>query len=210
MAANETLQKIIGLDEKIAEFKEEFEKFPYDEQENVLTEYYAKMLEALGGNDPVPVGLVRVAEMLLTHGTARTTRLLSDGLGHVNLDVRLLSGDVLLHLAEEGLEQIMPAVEEALTKGGLRAEEMPFLLTDIDHPEVPQVLERFLALDNADIVASAIEAIAEFGDPSPIAALKKLETDNRTVEVEKDGVSQTEWTIGHLAKETISLLSEEE
>ncbi len=210
MAAKETLQQIIGLDEKIAELREQYDGFPPEEQEEVLCDFYKEALGKLGESEPVPIGLVRVAEMLLSLGSDNATRLLSDGLAHPNPDARLLSGDALLHLAEEGLELIMPAVEAALEDGGLRAEEMAFMLSDVDHPEVPRVLERFLKLDRADVVAAAIEALAEIGDPSSVPALETLGDDPRKIAVEEDGAKRAEWTIGQLVKDAVEMLTEED
>ncbi len=210
MAALETLKKIIGLDEQIVTLKEEFSTFPNEEQQKVLTERFTEMLEALDENTPVSMGLVRVTEMLLFHGNDWTTQLLGKGLGHPNQDMRLLCGDAILHLAEEGIEFIMPVVEDALAKGGLLAAEMPFLLTDVDHAEVPRVLERFLEHDSNDVAAAAIEALAEYGDPSCLPALEKLKDDARTVSVEEDGSKMAEWTVGQLAKDAIEMLTDQE
>jgi HEAT repeat protein len=85
---------------------------------------------------------------------------------------------------------------------------MPFLLTDVEDPEVPRVLERFLAQENADVVASAIEAIAEYGDPSSVAALEGLTDDSRLVSID-DSSEASEWTVGRLAKEAIDMISED-
>ncbi len=208
MAARETIQEIIALDQKITELKEVLDGFPKKEQEDTLVDFFLGMLEELGEEDPLSIGLIRIAEMLLSHSSDRITKILGNGLGHPNSDVRLLSGDALLHLAEDGLDNIMPAVEDALEKGGLQADEMSFLLTDVDHPEVPNVLLRFLDQESVDIVASAIEALAEFGDPSSIPALEKLTNDKRMVPVEGE-TKQTSLTLGELAKEAIEMLQDE-
>jgi len=210
MPAKDTLNKIIQLDEEIAKEREKFEDFPEKEQEEVLVEYFKRVLEQHGENDPIEVGAIRAAEMLLGRGTERCIRWLGNGLGHTNPDIRLLSGDALLHLAQDGFERIMPAVEDALEKGGLRAEEMPFLLTDVDHPDVPRVLERCLDMKTADVVASAIEALAEFGDASCVPSLKRIVGDTRRISVEENDVEKDDYTIGQLAQDAIDMLQEEE
>lgn len=210
MPAKDTLNKIIQLDEEIAKEREKFEAFPEQEQEDVLVKYFKRILEEHGEADPVEVGAIRVAEMLLARGTEGAVRWLGNGLGHSNPDIRLLSGDALLHLAGDGLDRIMPAVEDALEKGGLRAEEMPFLLTDVDNPDVPRLLERFLDMESADVVASAIEALAEYGDGSCIPSLKRLVEDKRSISVEDNDVEKDDYTIGQLAKDAIDMLEEEE
>jgi len=208
MAARETIKEIIALDIKTTQLKEKFDAYPQPEQETTLIEFFEQMLGELGEDDPLSIGLIRIAEMLLSHGSQTVTVTLSKGLGHANPDARLLSGDALLHLAEDGLDHIMPAVDDALKEGGLQAEEMTFLLTDVDHPEVPSVLLKFLAQESIEIVASAIEALAEFGDPSTIPELEKLVKDERLVPIEGDA-KQTTLTLGELAKEAIEMLKDE-
>lgn len=210
MAARDILAQIIKCDEQIAKLKDEFEQINQTERVKLLVENYRQILSGLSDSDPLPVGLVRIAEMMLNLDDKQILTTLSDGLGHENGDIRLLSGDALLHLAEEGIENIMPAVDRALEKGGLQAEEMPFMLVDVNHPEVPRVLERFLKVKNPEIVASAIEALAEFGDPSSCDALGKLLNDKRTVAAEGDEANGGNWTIAQLAQDAIDLLSEEE
>ena len=197
MSARQTIQEIIGLDEQIASLRDKFEQYPRSDQEEVLIESYKQMHDQIGANDALPFGLVRITEMLINYDSEAVAKLLGAGLGHPNPDVRLLSGDAMLHLTEEGLQRIMPAVEEILERGGLGAEEMPFLLTDVDDPEVPRILERFLNQDEADVVASAIEAMAEYGDPNSIPVLEQLTGDTRPVSVEENS-DMAIWVKEHL------------
>jgi HEAT repeat protein len=208
MSARQTIQEILGLDERISELRDTFEQYPREDQEQVLIASYKAMHDKLGENDPLPFGLVRITEMLINYDSPAVSKLLGAGLGHPNPDVRLLSGDAILHMTEEGLERIMPAVEDVLSEGGLGAEEMPFLLTDVEDPQVPRVLERFLAQESADVVASAIEAIAEYGDPSSVAALEGLTDDSRLVSID-DSSDASEWTVGRLAEEAIEMISQD-
>ena len=62
------------------------------------------------------------------------------------------------------------------------------------------------AMEDAQIVASAIEALAEIGDPTSIEALKKIESDDRVVTLDDDA-EQNSWTIGQLAGEAIQMMS---
>lgn len=212
MSANETLKEIINLDKKIADKKEEFDKFPPEEKDTVLIASYEAALEKLEDDSPVSLDAVRVAEMLICQQSDRAVGALGKGLGHPNPDMRMLSGDALLHIAEEGLERIMPVVEDALKNGGLMAEEMPFMLTGVDHPEVPRIIERFLDQKDPEIVASAIEALTEFGDPESIPALKKLAKDTRTICVDEDCADHEhmDCTIGQLATDALEMLAEDE
>jgi HEAT repeat protein len=210
MSAKETIQKIIELDEQIAELRESLEETPVEEQEKELVSRFDEMLESTTQDGMISVAMIRVAEMLLGLESEGAIRSLGSGLGHANEDVRMISGDAFLHIASEGLEKVMPVIDDALEKGGLIAEEIPFLLMDADLPEATDVLIRFLDQKDPEIVASAIEALAELGDPAAVPALNKFSKDERTVTAEADGTEQAKWTIGQLCEEAIEMLSDKE
>lgn len=210
MAAEQIILKIIELDEKIAGLKAEFDALQTGEKETALTAYFNGELEKLGEDDDISVGLVRAAEMLLSSGSDKTARVLGAGLVHGNQDVRLICQDALAHLAEDGLERIMPLVEEALTKGGALGEEIPFLLAEVSLPDVTPLLERFLKHAEADVVASAVEALVDYGDPSSVQALEKLLEDKRVVTVLDEHDREVKCTIGQLANDAVDVLSDEE
>ena len=74
-------------------------------------------------------------------------------------------------------------------------------------PGVVKLLGQFLAHQDPDAVAAAIETLAEIGDPSAIKMLQPLIDDDRTVELADDGSETTsEVTLGELAAEAIGLL----
>ena len=210
MTAKETIQKIIELDEKIATLIESLEETPVEEQEKELVSRFDDMLKNTAEDDMISVAMIRVAEMLVSLETKGAVCFLGAGLGHANEDVRLLCGDAFLHVASEGLDKVKPVIDEALEKGGLIAEELPFLLIDTDLPETTDILIKFLDQKNPEVVASAIEALAELGDPDAIPALSKLSKDARTVTAEADGSEKAKWTIGQLSKEAIEMLSDKE
>lgn len=210
MNAKETIQKIIELDEKISELRESLEETPIEEQEKELVSRFEEILENTGEDGMISVAMIRVAEMLLGVESEGAIRCLGKGIGHVNEDVRMLSGDAFLHVASEGIDRVMPVIDDALEKGGLIAEELPFLLMDADIPEATNVLIRFLDQKDPEIVASAIEALAELGEKDAIPALAKLTKDKRTVTAEAEGTEQANWTIGQLCEEAIEMLQSKE
>ena len=210
MSAKETIQQIIELDEKIAELRETLEQSPIEEQEAELVSRFDGMLGGTKKEGLISVGMIRVAEMLLGLESDAAAKSLGKGLGHENEDVRLLCGDAFLHLAGEGLDKVMPVVEDGLANGGLLAEELPFLLMDIESPEITGVIAKFLEQKDGEIVASAIESLAELGDSEAVPFLNKLLKDERTVTAEAEGTDKAQWTIGQLAKEAIEMLSDKE
>ncbi len=208
--ARDIIGQIVELDEQIASLRARFEELPPKEQVEVLTAQFAAAVKKTREEDPVSFSVLRCAEMMGELDSPAVAQTLAEGLGHANADVRLISGDALHHMAEHGLDRIMPAVESALEDDGLRAEEMPFLLVDVEEPEVVRVVERFLSSPNAEVVASAIEALAELGDASAVDALEKLRGDTRKVSVDEDESPQADWTVGQLVEDAIDMLSVQE
>jgi HEAT repeat protein len=93
---------------------------------------------------------------------------------------------------------------------GLGAEEIPFILTEIDDPEARSVIELFLRHRDAEVIAAAIEALADLEDPLALDALAELADDERKVKVDEAIAADEEWTIGQLARDAIEMLTGEE
>ncbi len=207
-SAKDTFNEIIQVIQRTAELMETFGEADKEEREAVLSAYFSEALDSVGEKDDPPLPLIHTAEMLIDLATPKAAKLLGQGLCHPSLEIRILSGNALMHLAEEGLRAIQPAVDFVLEKGGVGAEEMPFILAEVDDAEVPRLLARFLASAEADVVASALEAVVECGDPESVADVEKLVGDSREVLVEEGEAEKT--TIGQLAEDARDLLSEAE
>jgi hypothetical protein len=85
--------------------------------------------------------------------------------------------------------------------------ELPYLLIEVPEPGVAKLLARFLAHDDADAVAAAIESLVEIGDPSALPLLDSLAADPRRVQLEDEGGTEGDATIGELVAEAKTLLS---
>jgi hypothetical protein len=210
MSAKDTFQEIIQLTDKTTELIEAFGAFPPPDQEAVLGDAFKTAIADLGEEDEIPITLVRCAEMLVGVMTENGAKILCDGLGHPNPTIRLLSGDALTHMAEENLEILKPAIDDILKGNSSAAEEMPFILSELDSPEVLELLERFLAHDSGEVVASAIEALIEIGDPQGADALEKMVDDTREVTLDEEMTVEDTTTIGQLAKDALTILRDEE
>ena len=136
--------------------------------------------------------------------------ILALGLDHSNADVRQLAGEALISIAEDGLDEIVPAIDAALKSGSPASEEMPFILAMIEDPAATEHITRFLDMDDLDTVVAAIESLAETRDPAAIPALKSLTEDTRTITLDAGDGDPEEMTIGRLAAEAIEMIDLED
>ncbi len=161
-------------------------------------------LESKDANESA-LRLVRVAELLAeVHGDA-SADLLVDILGSDEGEARLSAGEALEERGYSRFKELALAVERALDrlpKESVALEELPYLLAEIPEPGVTKLLGRFLALQSADAVSAAIEALVEVGDPAATKILEPLQKDARTVSV----AGESSITLGELAREAIDLL----
>ena len=207
--AKDTFQKIMKLTEETSDLMDAFAELDNAAQESVLTAAFVDQTKNIDPDADVPITLVRTAEMLVGVMTEKSVATLAAGLGNENATVRMLCGDALMHIAEDDLELLKPAVDNVLKMGGTAAEEMPFVLLEVDDPEVPKILEKFLKSSEGEVVAAAIEALIEIGDPDSEPALKALVNDNREVTLD-EGVEDETTTIGRLAQDAVAMLESRE
>lgn len=121
--------------------------------------------------------------------------------------VRVAAGEALLDVGYDRYAEVARAIERALDKkhDGPAMSELPWILSEIGEPSALKLIGRFLEQKDAEIVASAIEALAALGQPEGAALLQKLTKDKRTVSME-DGDEHVTATIGELAEEAIDAL----
>ena len=207
MDARQILEKIIGLEHEIMNLQDKFDDAPQDDRREALTTRFDALQRDTGENDEVPMEFIRVAQMIapLEGGAA----LLATGMSHSNDDLRHLCGEALLSIADEdGVGAIVPAVDYALDKKDISAKEMPFVLGYIEDPAALTQIHRFLKGEDPEIVYLAIEACANIGDSASLEALRKLENDEREIEVDEE--EEGPITIGMLAQEAIGLIEADE
>jgi HEAT repeat protein len=210
MDARKIVEEIIGLDEKIAGLRDRFEKLPEKERAAALERVLEETRKATGEEDALPLAMVRATDLAVALETLAATTL-APGLEHDNPDVRHMTGEALLNLVEDDVERLRPAVDWAAERGGSAAEEMIFVLAATDEEEAPRLIERFLAHAETDVVAAAIEALADTGDEQSIAVLEDLVDDTREVKVDADDDSgdQETWRIGDIAREAIEMIEKD-
>lgn len=163
---------------------------------------------ALDDRDEAVLRLERLADLCAqVSGPAMADALLRI-LNHEAPSVRVAAGEALLDVAYERYAEVARAIERALdaTVEGPAMAELPYVLAEVGEPSALPLIRRFLAHPEPDVVAAAIEALAQLGDPDAIADLRPLVEDDRAVSMqlfEED--SRT--TVGDLARDAIDLLT---
>lgn len=161
--------------------------------------------------DEASLRLVRIAALLGEMQGPRAVDLLIDILGSDEPEARRAAGEALSGLAFDRFKEVALGVERALERlppGNPALSELPYLLSDVPEPGVIKLLARFLGAGDGDAVASAIEAVVELGDPAAVPLLERLLGDARRVQLEDDGGTEGEASLGELASEAIAMLSE--
>jgi HEAT repeat protein len=164
---------------------------------------------ALDDDDEAALRLKCLAELLAELDGARVVDLLVDILGCEEAEARRAAGEALSGLAFDRFKDVALGVERALARlpeGNPALAELPYLLAEVPEPGVTKLLSRFLAHRDPDAVASAIEALVEIGDPSALPLLEPLAKDARRVDLEDEGGTEGDASIGELVSEALSLL----
>lgn len=165
---------------------------------------------ALDDEAEASVRLVRLALLLGDLEGDAVVDLLIDVLGGASPEARVAAGEALEGLAFDRFKEVALGIERALTRlprGDAALSELPFLLAEVGEPGCAKLLGRFLQNEDAEVVASAIEAMAELGDPAAIPMLAKLERDGRQVQLD-DEEGGERVSIADLAHEARELLEE--
>jgi HEAT repeat protein len=165
---------------------------------------------SLDDEDEASLRLRCLAELLGELEGPKVVDLLIDILGCEDVEARQAAGEALSGVAFDRFKDVALGIERALDRlpeGNPALAELPYLLAEIPEPGVTKLLARFLAHGDPDAVASAIEAIVELGDPSALPLLEPLAGDTRRVELEDEGGTEGDASIGELVSEARSLLA---
>jgi len=79
------------------------------------------------------------------------------------------------------------------------------VLAEVAEPSALPLIRRFLDHPSADVVAAAIEALAQLHDPEALADLQRFVGDGRVVIIE-DFEDETKTTLGELAEDALEML----
>jgi HEAT repeat protein len=163
--------------------------------------------------DEASLRLVRLAELLGEMQGPRVVDLLIDVVNCEDPDARRAGGEALAGLAWDRFKEVALGIERALDRlppGSPALSELPYVLSELPEGGAMKLLGRFLEHSDPDAVAAAIEAIVEAGDPSALPMLDRLQGDDRKVDLEDEGGTQGDATIGELVAEARAILSGKE
>jgi HEAT repeat protein len=155
--------------------------------------------------------LMLCAELLESIPCRESARLLLVILGHEDPGIRVAAGETLVNMLEDRWKEASAAVEASIKSGtNLNAlRELPFVLAESGDPAAGALIAKLLTHTDADVVASAIEALVEIGDPTFKPEIEKLTKDRRVLMSPEsdDGESpQDTGTVGELALEAAKIL----
>lgn len=176
-----------------------------DEVGAALTEA-VKLALADGESPESAMRLERLADLCAqVHGPSMVDALIAI-LGSEAQSARIEAYEALQDVAYERYAEVARGIERLLETGdrGHAMRELPFMLAEIAEPSARPLITRFLKVDDVDIQAAAIEALAELGDDAAIADLEPFCSDTRRVEPEDE--DEPSGTLGELATEAIAVL----
>src|SRR6185436_1531588 len=210
-AIETVLAELFQAQRKARKLADEIAKGPSEIVLTVLVEAIGQARSLRRQEDRL-LELESVAQILGQIPGPRAIDALIDILGSEESGARHAAGIVLEEVAYERFKEVALGIERAIEHLGpdhAALTELPYLLVEIPEPGVLKLIHRFFDHANEEVVAAAIEASVELGDPASIPKLVRLEKDTRLVEMdqedEEDG-AEASVTIGELAKEARLML----
>jgi HEAT repeat protein len=179
---------------------------------NALAELLAMAVDeakALTDAAEAELRLVRLADLCAQVPGQPMVDALVRVLDEENPAVRVQAAEALVDVAYDRYVEVARSIERLLERGadGPAMRELPWVLAEVGEPSAAKLISRFLTQETPEIVASAIEALAQLQDPSAVPALRKLQDDAREVTMD-DGHEEHTTSIGYLASEAVEALSD--
>ena len=209
MSISRELQRIFDADRMLREAEDELLRNKRADELVALLEAETKKALTLGDRQEGTMRLERLADLCAqVPGPAMADALiaiLNDG----EPRVRVAAGEALRDVGYERYAEAARAIERALDRGddGLAMSELPWVLAEIAEPSALPLIRRFLDHASPDVIAAAIEALSQLGDPDAADDLRRFVGDARTVLIE-DFEEETKTTLGELAEEALRELGQ--
>jgi HEAT repeat protein len=163
--------------------------------------------KALADRKEATLRLERLADLCAQLDGPEMTDALIAILDDETPSVRVQAAEALVDVGFERYAELARGIERALARGEqLQAlQELPWILCEIAEPSARPLIARFLKHAEVDVVASAVEALAELGEADAVKDLAALRDDPRPVELDDDE-GEVSATLGELVSETIDAL----
>lgn len=167
-----------------------------------------KVAKTLKDPDETTMRLVRLADLCAQVEGPEMVDALIHILDDESPAARVAAGEALLDVGYERYAELARAVERLLEKPAMPTAmaELPWVIAEIGEPSAAALTRRFLAHEDAHVVASAIEVAVELGDLAALPLLEKLVDDSRRVQMEDENEEYTS-SVGELATEAVEELS---
>jgi HEAT repeat protein len=151
--------------------------------------------------------LERLADLCAQVPGPRMTDALIAILNDAEPRVRVAAGEALRDLGYERYAEVARGIERALERNwnGPAMSELPWVLAEVAEPSALSLIRRFLDHPSADVVAAAVEALAQLADPEALPDLERFVGDSRVVTIE-DFEDETKTTLGELAEDALAML----
>lgn len=151
--------------------------------------------------------LERLADLCAQVPGPRMTDTLIAILNDAEPRVRVAAGEALRDIGYERYAEVARGIERALDRkaDGLAMSELPWVLAEIAEPSALALIRRFLDHPSADVVAAAIESLAQLRDPESIRDLERFVDDARIVTIE-DFEDEDKTTLGDLAADALDIV----
>jgi len=179
------------------------------EQLMVLLEHETEHALHMADRKEGTMRLERLADLCAQIPGPRMTDVLIAILNDGEPRVRVAAGEALRDVGYERYAEVARGVERALDRdaAGLAMSELPWVLAEIAEPSALPLIRRFLDHPDADVVAAAIEALAQLQDPEALGDLERFVNDSRVVIIE-DFDEETRTTLGELAADALQMLGQ--
>lgn len=207
MALTDELQRIFDADRALRKAEADLLRKKRSASLVALLQSETRNALSLGDRAEATMRLERLADLCAQVPGPEMTDALIAILNDGEPRVRVAAGEALRDVGFERYAEVARGIERALERGdeGLAMSELPWVLAEIAEPSALPLIRRFLDHPNADVIAAAIEALSQLGEPDAALHLKRFVGDERTVIIE-DFEDETKTTLGELAEDALRML----
>lgn len=204
MALSDELRRIFDADRALLEAERALLRRKQSDELVALLGRETKLALAMQDRREATMRLERLADLCAQVPGPEMTDALIAILNDDEPRVRVAAGEALRDVGYERYAEVARGIERALDRGedGLAMSELPWVLAEIAEPSALPLIRRFLEHRSAEVIAAAIEALAQLAEPEAAEDLQRFVGDTRTVIME-DFEDETKTTLGELAEEAL-------